>query len=300
MIAKKNALGRGLGALIEEASEPVNKQEPAAASINEIEIELIEVNPFQPRKHFDEEALNELAISIKELGIIQPITVRQLDNGKYQLITGERRFRASQRAGLKQIPAYIRKADDQAMLELALVENIQREDLDSIEVAISYQRLIDECSLTQENLSERVGKKRSTVANYLRLLKLPAEIQLGIRNRKLAMGHARALVNVDSAEIQLDIFNQIIEDDLSVRQVEELVRQLNEPQPEIIQVPKNGKPAKESLPAEFDSYKSQLCDIFNSKVELKRDNKGTGKIVIPFNTDSELIQIMSLVEKVRN
>lgn len=300
MIAKKNALGRGLGALIEEASEPVSKQEPAAASINEIEIELIEVNPFQPRKHFDEEALNELAISIKELGIIQPITVRQLDNGKYQLITGERRFRASQRAGLKQIPAYIRIADDQAMLELALVENIQREDLDSIEVAISYQRLIDECSLTQENLSERVGKKRSTVANYLRLLKLPAEIQLGIRNRKLAMGHARALVNVDSAEIQLDIFNQIIEDDLSVRQVEELVRQLNEPQPEIIQVPKNGKPAKESLPAEFDSYKSQLCDIFNSKVELRRDNKGTGKIVIPFNTDSELIQIMSLVEKVRN
>lgn len=300
MIAKKNALGRGLGALIEEAAEPMAKQEPAAASINEIEIDLIEVNPFQPRKHFDEEALNELAISIKELGIIQPITVRQLDNGKYQLITGERRFRASQRAGLKQIPAYVRKADDQAMLELALVENIQREDLDSIEVAISYQRLIDECSLTQESLSERVGKKRSTVANYLRLLRLPAEIQLGIRNRKLSMGHARALVNVEAPEIQLDIFNQIVEDDLSVRQVEELVRQLNEPQPEIVQVPKNGKPVKESLPAEFDSYKSQLRSIFNSKVELKRDNKGTGKIVIPFNTDSELIQIMSLVEKVRN
>ncbi|HEX2934199.1 MAG TPA: ParB/RepB/Spo0J family partition protein [Bacteroidales bacterium] len=300
MIAKKNALGRGLGALIEEAAEPMAKQEPAAASINEIEIDLIEVNPFQPRKHFDEEALNELAISIKELGIIQPITVRQLDNGKYQLITGERRFRASQRAGLKQIPAYVRKADDQAMLELALVENIQREDLDSIEVAISYQRLIDECSLTQESLSERVGKKRSTVANYLRLLRLPAEIQLGIRNRKLSMGHARALVNVEAPEIQLDIFNQIVEDDLSVRQVEELVRQLNEPQPEIVQVPKNGKPVKETLPAEFDSYKSQLRSIFNSKVELKRDNKGTGKIVIPFNTDSELIQIMSLVEKVRN
>lgn len=300
MIAKKNALGRGLGALIEEAGEPVNKQEPVASSINEIEIELIEVNPFQPRTHFDEEALNELAISIKELGIIQPITVRQLENGKYQLITGERRFRASQRAGLKQIPAYIRKADDQAMLELALVENIQREDLDSIEVAISYQRLIEECSLTQENLSERVGKKRSTVANYLRLLKLPAEIQLGIRNRKLSMGHARALVNVEAPEIQLDIFNQIIEDDLSVRQVEELVRQLNEAQPEIVQVPKIGKPSRESLPVEFDSYKSQLRSIFNSKVELKRDNKGTGKIVIPFNTDSELIQIMSLVEKVRN
>ncbi len=299
MIAKKNALGRGLGALIEEAAEPI-KQEAPASSINEIDIDLIEVNPFQPRKHFDEEALNELAISIKELGIIQPITVRQLESGRYQLITGERRFRASQLAGLKKLPAYVRIADDQAMLELALVENIQREDLDAIEVAISYQRLIEECSLTQENLSERVGKKRSTVTNYLRLLKLPAEIQVGIRNRKLSMGHARALVNVESAEMQLDIFNQIVEDDLSVRQVEDLVRQLNEPQPEVETVPKVLKPSKESLPAEFDNYKTQLRSIFNSKVELKRDNKGTGKIVIPFNTDSELIQIMSLVEKVRN
>jgi ParB family chromosome partitioning protein len=299
MIAKKNALGRGLGALIEEASEP-QRQEAPASSINEIDIDLIEVNPFQPRKYFDDEALNELAISIKELGIIQPITVRQLDNGKYQLITGERRFRASQLAGLKALPAYVRVADDQAMLELALVENIQREDLDAIEVAISYQRLIEECSLTQENLSERVGKKRSTVTNYLRLLKLPAEIQVGIRNRKLTMGHARALVNVDSSEIQLDIYSQIVEDDLSVRQVEDLVRQLNEPQPEAERVPKVVKNGKDSLPLEFDNYKSQLRSIFNSKVELKRDNKGTGKIVIPFSTDSELIQIMSLVEKVRN
>jgi ParB family transcriptional regulator, chromosome partitioning protein len=299
MIAKKNALGRGLGALIEEASEP-QRQEAPTSSINEIDISLIEVNPFQPRKHFDEEALNELAISIKELGIIQPITVRMLDNGKYQLITGERRFRASQLAGLKVLPAYVRLADDQAMLELALVENIQREDLDAIEVAISYQRLIEECSLTQENLSERVGKKRSTVTNYLRLLKLPAEIQVGIRSRKLTMGHARALVNVDSSEIQLDIYNQIVDDDLSVRQVEDLVRQLNEPHPEAEKAPKIVKTNKDSLPVEFDNYKSQLRSIFNSKVELKRDNKGTGKIVIPFSTDSELIQIMSLVEKVRN
>src|SRR4030042_3416604 len=191
MIAKKSALGRGLGALIEEANEP--KRESFISSTDEIEIRLIEFNPFQPRKNFDQEALNELASSITELGIIQPITVRKLDNGNYQLITGERRLRAAQIAGLTTLPAYIRTADDQAMLEMALVENIQREDLDAIEIAISYQRLIEECNLTQENLSERVGKKRSTVTNYLRLLKLPAEIQVGIREKKISMGHARAL-----------------------------------------------------------------------------------------------------------
>jgi ParB family chromosome partitioning protein len=299
MIAKKSSLGRGLGALIEEASEPQRHEIPAS-SINDIAVDLIEVNPFQPRKHFDEESLNELAISIKELGIIQPITVRQLDNGKYQLITGERRFRAAKLAGLTVIPAYIRIADDQAMLELALVENIQREDLDAIEVAISYQRLIEECSLTQENLSERVGKKRSTVANYLRLLKLPAEIQVGIRQRKISMGHARALINVNSSDLQLDIYNQILDDDLSVRQVEDIVRQLNEQQPIAEKAPKVSKEGKENLPVEFSNYKTQLRGIFNSKVELKRDNSGAGKIVIPFSTDNELIQIMNLVEKVKN
>jgi ParB family transcriptional regulator, chromosome partitioning protein len=299
MIAKKNALGRGLGALIEEASEP-HRHETPAASINDIAVDLIEVNPFQPRKHFDEESLNELAISIKELGIIQPITVRLLDNGKFQLITGERRFRAAKLAGLALIPAYIRVADDQAMLELALVENIQREDLDAIEVAISYQRLIEECSLTQETLSERVGKKRSTVANYLRLLKLPAEIQVGIRFRKISMGHARTLVNVNSPELQLDIYNQIVDDDLSVRRVEDIVRQLNEPQPLAEKAPKVSKEGKESLPGEFNKYKDQLRDIFNSKVELRRDHSGAGKIVIPFSTDIELIQIMHWVEKVKN
>jgi ParB family chromosome partitioning protein len=217
MNAKKSALGRGLGALIEDVETNNNKPAESVASINEIDIHAIEINPFQPRKTFDEDALQELASSIRQLGIIQPITVRKINGEKFQLITGERRFRASQLAGLETIPAYVRIADDQAMLELALVENIQREDLDAIEVAISYQRLIDECNLTQENMSDRVGKKRSTIANYLRLLKLPAEIQAGIRQKKITMGHARALVNVEDVEKQLSIFHHVMEQDLSVR-----------------------------------------------------------------------------------
>jgi ParB family transcriptional regulator, chromosome partitioning protein len=301
MNPKKSALGRGLGALIEDAVEATRPDTPAAAAIDEVDITLIEVNPFQPRQNFDQEALNELAVSIKEVGIIQPITVRQLDNGKYQIISGERRYRASQLAGLSKIPAYVRKANDQDMLEMALVENIQREDLDSIEVAISYQRLIDECSLTQETLSERVGKKRSTVANYLRLLKLPAEIQLGIRLRKLSMGHAKALVNIESSEIQLEIYNQILEDDLSVRQVEALVRHYNDPQEEVEVLPKITKDSeKEDLPEIFKDFKNQLRDVFKSKVELKKDIKGSGKIIIPFKSENELLEIMSLVEKVKN
>lgn len=299
MTAKKSALGRGLGALIEEANEP--KHESLVSTTNEIEIELIELNPFQPRKHFDQEALNELASSITELGIIQPITVRKLDNGNYQLITGERRLRAAQIAGLTTLPAYIRTADDQAMLEMALVENIQREDLDAIEIAISYQRLIEECNLTQENLSERVGKKRSTVTNYLRLLKLPAEIQLGIRQRKILMGHARALINIDNPESQVEIFNHIVEDDLSARQVEELVRQMNEPQATIEKLPKATKEkVEEILSKENIDYRDQLRQVFNSKVELQRNIKGAGKIVIPFNSENELLQIISLVEKIQN
>jgi ParB family chromosome partitioning protein len=296
MSTKKNSLGRGLSALIEDAGE-ASKPEEAAASINEIDINLIEVNPFQPRKNFDEESIGELATSIRELGIIQPITVRLLDNGKFQLITGERRYRASQKAGLSTIPAYVRVANDQAMLELALVENIQREDLDSIEIAISYQRLIEECSLTQENLSERVGKKRSTVANYLRLLKLPAEIQSGIRSGKMTMGHARALINIESTEEQIKIFNMVIEDDLSVRQVEDLVRALNDQKKE---TPKTNKSTKEDASSDFRDFQNQLRGLFNAKVDLKRSSNGIGKIVIPFRSDEELLQIMSLVEKLNN
>ena len=298
MSAKKNSLGRGLSALIEDATDNSRSEEAKASSINEIDINLIEVNPFQPRKTFNEEAIEELASSIRELGIIQPITVRLLDNGKFQLITGERRYRASQKAGLATIPAYVRIADDQAMLELALVENIQREDLDAIEIAISYQRLVEECSLTQEILSERVGKKRSTVANYLRLLKLPAEIQAGIRNRNLTMGHARALINIDSSEEQVKIFNMIVEDDLSVRQVEDLVRALNN---QIEETSKQTKSTKgDNGSSDFKDFQDQLRSFFNTKVDLKRTNNGVGKIVIPFRSDEELLQIMSLVEKIKN
>jgi ParB family transcriptional regulator, chromosome partitioning protein len=302
MSLKKSSLGRGLGALIEDASEQAsnssNKSEAVGASINEIDINSIEVNPFQPRTTFNEEALDELAASIRELGIIQPITVRLLENGKHQLITGERRFRASKRAGLETMPAYVRTANDQSMLEMALVENIQREDLDSIEVAISYQRLIDECSLTQESMSERVGKKRSTVANYLRLLKLPAEIQAGIRMRKISMGHARAVISIESADEQVKIYNMIVEDDLSVRQVEDLVRALGENKNVVPVMNKTGK--DDDASGDFVDFRDQLRHLFHSKVDLKRTNKGDGKIVIPFHSDNELLRIMSLIEKLKN
>lgn len=298
MSAKKNALGRGLGALIEEASEGGGRQENVV-SINDVDINLIEINPFQPRKSFDEESIEELATSIRELGIIQPITVRKIEGDRFQIITGERRFRASQKAGLKSIPAYIRTADDQAMLELALVENIQREDLNAIEISISYQRLIDECNLTQESMSERVGKKRSTVANYLRLLKLPAEIQLGIRQLKIGMGHAKALINIDSPDEQIKIYYVIIEDDLSVRQVEELVRALKEPKATNETPIKTVNKSENDL-GNFVDYRDQLRQYFSPKVELNRSNKGVGKIVIPFNSDQELIQIMDLLDKLKN
>jgi ParB family transcriptional regulator, chromosome partitioning protein len=295
MIAKKSSLGRGLGALIED-SEP-HKQAESVASINEIEIRFIEVNPFQPRKTFDEEAIQELAASIKQLGIIQPITVRKIDDDKYQLITGERRFRASQMAGLETIPAYIRLADDQAMLELALVENIQREDLDAIEIAISYQRLIDECSLTQEDMSDRIGKKRSTIANYLRLLKLPAEIQAGIRLKKITMGHARALINVDDVEKQLSIFHHVVEEGLSVRNTEDIVRVINEPKENNVEPDKR---SARDLPLEYVNYRDNLRNFFKSRVQLSRSDKGTGKIIIPFNSEIELKKIIETLEKLDN
>jgi ParB family chromosome partitioning protein len=299
MSAKKNALGRGLGALIEEASEGGGKQQQETiVSINEVDIKLIEINPFQPRKSFDEVAIEELASSIRELGIIQPITVRNIEGDRFQIITGERRFRAAQLAGLTSIPAYIRTADDQAMLELALVENIQREELNAIEIAISYQRLMDECSLTQESMSERVGKKRSTVANYLRLLKLPAEIQLGLQHQKIGMGHAKALINIDSPEEQVKIFNLILEDSLSVRQVEDLVRALKDPK-EVKTSPVK-KPSVEDGSAEYAEFCSQLKQYFSTKVELKRNIKGVGKIIIPFNSDDEFFQIMSQMDKFKN
>ncbi len=292
-MAAKNVLGRGLGALIE--SGDIETVKPTVDTISEVAIVDIEANPWQPRSKFDEDALDELAESIKQLGIIQPITVRVLENGKYQLITGERRFRASKKIGLKKIPAYIRVANDQSMLEMALVENIQREDLDSIEVAISYQRLIEECNLTQESLSERVGKKRSTITNYLRLLKLPAGIQLGLRNLKISMGHARALISLEDNEDQQYVFEETIKNDLSVRKVEELVRKLQAG----VKEEKNPGDGKENSPVvkEYDELTTHLSKHFGTKVDFKRNTKGTGKIVIPFTSDEELERIIAILDK---
>ena len=288
-MAKRNALGRGLGALIDDAGQ---EHIVTADAVNEIDINRIEANPFQPRSIFKEEALEELAKSIKELGIIQPITVRKVDDRKFQLISGERRLRAAQIAGLNKIPAFVRFADDQGMLEMALVENIQREDLDAIEIAISYQRLIEECKLTQESMSERVGKKRSTVSNYLRLLKLPAEIQLGIRDKQITMGHARALVNIDNEKTQLKFYYKIIDEELSVRKTEDIIRDINTPN-------LNNSKEKVRLPEEYDQLQKHLSDHFKSSIDFKRNNKGSGKIVIPFKSDEDLERIMGIIDKMK-
>ncbi len=285
------ALGRGLGALIEGANEPRNEAvvEHTITSelVNEIDVEKIELNPYQPRTTFDEVALNELAESIKRLGIIQPITVRSV-NGNFQLISGERRLRAAKIAGMIKIPAYIRTANDQGLLEMALVENIQREDLDAIEVAISYQRLIDECSLTQENLADRVGKKRATVGNYLRLLKLPAEIQLGLRQSHLTMGHARALITIDDPIAQLKIYRSILEKDLSVRKTEDEVRTLQERHPEKSQKLK----ANRDLPQTEAQLKEHLINKLGWVADIKTGTKGDGKIVITYHNELELQEII--------
>ncbi|MCK5171084.1 MAG: ParB/RepB/Spo0J family partition protein, partial [Bacteroidales bacterium] len=252
----------------------------------------IEANPFQPRSIFKEEALEELAKSIKELGIIQPITVRKVDDRKFQLISGERRLRAAQIAGLNKIPAFVRFADDQGMLEMALVENIQREDLDAIEIAISFQRLIEECKLTQESMSERAGKKRSTISNYLRLLKLPAEIQLGIRDKQITMGHARALVNINNEKTQLNIYYKVIDEGLSVRKTEDIIRDVNTPKV-------NGTKEKVRLPEEYEQLKKHLAEHFDAVINFNRNNKGSGKIVIPFKSDEDLERIMGIIDKMK-
>jgi ParB family chromosome partitioning protein len=261
------------------------------AGINEIELSKIEANPFQPRTKFDEETLKELAESIKEIGLIQPITLRKVDDNKYQIIAGERRFRAAQMAGLEAIPAYIRKAKDEGMLEMALVENIQREDLDAIEIALSYQRLLEELDFTQEELSSRIGKKRSTIANYLRLLKLPAIIQKGLIDKQISMGHARAIINIDDSETQTLIYNQIIKMGLSVRRVEEIVRNLNN---EDRKDPVDSE--KQKFPKEYQNLKKQLDKIFNSKVDFSMNSNGKGKIVIPFKSQSDLDRIVKIIE----
>jgi ParB family transcriptional regulator, chromosome partitioning protein len=290
-MTKKNALGRGLGALIDGVEKEIleRKVEPNM----DISLDSIDGNPFQPRTHFDEQALEELAGSIKKLGIVQPLTVRETGNGRFQLIAGERRLRAARLAGLTHVPAYIRTADDQAMLELALVENIQREDLDAIEVAISFQRLIEECRLTQEQLSDRVGKQRSTIANYLRLLKLPAEIQLGLRNKNVMMGHARTLVNIENPKTQMDVYYRIVDGDLSVRQVEELVRLL---QTEKIKDPAK-RERKKKLNEDFLQLSEHLNRIFSTRVNFRINEQGKGKIVIPFENPEEMERILGLFDR---
>ena len=280
--------GGGVNALFGDTNVKVD----GASSINEIDIADIEANPDQPRREFDEEALEELADSIKQMGVIQPITLSKLADHKYQIIAGERRFRASQKAGLKKIPAYVREVSDEQVMEMALIENIQREDLNAIEIALSYQNLMDKCDYTQDQLSDRVGKKRATVSNYVRLLRLPAEIQMGIKDKKIDMGHARALLGAENSVDQLSIYNEILKNGLSVRKVEEMIRNIGK---------KSTKTSKESksLPEEYDSLKSRLSSLFESKIDLSCDSKGKGKITIPFKNDDEFAKIMEIFDSIQ-
>lgn len=292
MTIKKKGLGRGLSALLSDTPETGRLEEAPAQTgggMSEIPVSEIEVNPYQPRKDFAAEALQELVESIKVHGIIQPVTVRRLSRNQYQLISGERRFQAARRAGLKTIPAYVRSADDQQMLEMALVENIQRENLNPIEIALSYQRLLTECNLKQEQLGDRVGKNRSTVTNYLRLLKLPPAIQIALRDNRLSMGHARAIINIENPDIQLVIFKRILSDDLSVRQVEELARNLTTTKS------KGSVSAKPGSNREITQLQGKLSSHFGTKVTVKSDGK-KGEIKIPFLSIQDLNRILDLLK----
>jgi ParB family chromosome partitioning protein len=300
-MAKKSALGKGLGALISGFDGNYEPHTPAivtsavqtsAVSISEIDLDKIETNPYQPRTVFEEEALEALSDSIKQLGLIQPITVRSTEDGKYQIISGERRFRAAKMAGLTHIPAYIRKANDQGMLEMAIVENIQRENLDSIEVALSFQRLIEECDLTQEEMAERVGKKRATVTNYLRLLKLPAQVQLDLRQSRITMGHAKCILSLENPAQQLQLCELVIKNDLSVRQTEQKVKELLNPTPK-----------KEKKPVDLPDSHYRVLEIvgryFHNKISLKRDEKGKGSITIQFANDDEIQTFLKDLEGIK-
>ena len=293
MTTKRSALGKGLSALLENADTDVTSKtgiEGVVGSIAQISIEHIEPNPFQPRSFFEPEALAELSASIKEQGIIQPITVRKMGYDRYQIISGERRFKASKMAGLTSIPAYIRVANDQGMLEMSLVENIQRQNLNPLEIALSYKRLIDECSLTQEMLSDRVGKNRSTVTNFLRLLKLQPQIQAAIRNETLSMGHARAIIGVDDVGKQLLMFREIIDKHLSVREAENLARELGNKS----SITGKSKKGNENLSLEYKKIQEVLSSHFRNRIRLQRTQKGNGKIVIPFENDEDLNRILEL------
>ncbi|MEN7550663.1 ParB/RepB/Spo0J family partition protein [Rapidithrix thailandica] len=295
ILKKRQALGKGLSALLSDSPSSNNREEtndsPSLGSISEIALSVIEVNPFQPRKEFDRESLQELADSISTQGVIQPITVRQLETGRYQLISGERRLQAARIANLETLPAYIRTANDQQMLEMALIENIQREDLNSIEIALSYQRLVTECNLKQEELGKRVGKNRTTVNNYMRLLKLPPEIQKGLQEKKIDMGHARPLVNLENIEQQLYIYQRIVNEKLSVREVEKLVKQLSnkqEPTP---------KTVDSNIPThEITRLQADLSTHFGTKIKVNTLGKEKGEIKIPFHSVSELNRILDIIK----
>lgn len=295
-------LGRGLDALITIDEVKTG----GSSSINEIELSKIQANPDQPRRVFDDEAMQELAASIRQIGVIQPITLRQIEDDLFQIIAGERRYRASLLAELETIPAYIRTAKDETVMEMALIENIQREDLNSIEIALAYQNLIETYDLTQERLSERVGKKRTTIANYLRLLKLPAEIQMGIRDKKIDMAHARTLITLDDAAAQLEVYELILEEGLSVRKVEEYVRAIakGEKLEDLLKeekvletVKKSG--VKKATPEEFEILKTHLSKFFSTKVQLSCNDQGKGKISIPFKTEEELERIISIFDQLK-
>lgn len=292
---KKQALGRGLSALLKDPANDIKSvtdknAEQLVGNIVELDVETIEINPFQPRSNFNEESLQELASSITELGIIQPITVRKIDFNKYQLISGERRLRASKLANLRTIPAYIRIANDNDSLMMALVENIQRHDLDPIEVALSYQRLIDEVGLTQEQMSDKVGKKRSTITNYLRLLKLDPIIQTGMRDGFISMGHGRALINIEDHQMQIDIYRKVVRQSLSVRETESLVKTYQDSlQPKIAKKTKAFELPEES--------KKVFANYFGAKIEVKATANGKGKIVIPFHSIEDFNRLLKLVEK---
>lgn len=298
-MTKKRALGKGLSALLENASTDITTKNigiegKTVGSISSISIGQIEANPFNPRTHFEEEQLGELKASITVHGIIQPLTVRKLGRDRYQLISGERRFRASQLAGLTEVPCYIRIANDQTMLEMALVENIQRVDLNAIEVGLSYQRLIDECNFTQEQLSKKVGKSRSNITNFLRLLKLPAPIQIGIREGLLSMGHARAIVSAGDEDAQIEIFKKVIENGLSVREVEALVKGQKDSDSAVV-APKSVNNSSLSPTAEV--FQTKLSKQLDTKVQISANNKGKGKIVINFGSEKQLDQIMDFIDQ---
>lgn len=293
----KNVLGRGLGNLL--GGETATEALQSTASIQELPLEKIAPNPDQPRKHFEQEALEELAASLKVLGLVQPITVQALPSGSYQIISGERRWRAAQMAGLKTLPAYIRTTQPSELLELALIENIQREDLNAIEVALAYQQLTEQYGLSQSKVAERVGKKRVTVTNYIRLLQLPAEIQLGLTQRLIDMGHARALLQVDDAERQIELYNLITTEHLSVRAVEELARAISEA-PDATPLPTSQpQQAEKTERKDFKLLEQHLAQVFSSKVTLRCSASGKGKLTIPFSGDEELERIMQLLERIQ-